>query len=173
MKTRDQIYGQEATSILRDITMYQALREGQLMRLYPGKQDKVKNLLAYLLRQGRICQSGDLYCAGQKQAENVDQGMLAAVWVLVDMIDQVEYHSAGDYPAKIIFFADGAVYEVIHAAPGKEALISHILSEVKEEPSKYIVLVDKLEQIEEFQIPNASGYCTVSPEGEVQYYQKE
>lgn len=173
MKTRDQIYGQEAASILRDISMYRALKEDQLLRLYPGKQDKVKNLLVYLVRQGRICQCGNLYCADQDQADNVDQGLLAAVWVLVDMIDRVEFHSVGDYPAKIIIFSDGEVYEIIHAAVGKEALLSHVLSEAKEEPSKYIILVDRLEQIAELQIPNASGYCTVSPEGEVQYYQKE
>lgn len=173
MKTRDQIYGQEAASILRDISMYRALKEGQLLRLYPGKQDKVTNLLAYLVRQGRVCLCGDLYCTDQNQADNVDQGLLAAVWVLVDMIDRVEFHSVGDYPAKIIIFSDGEVYEIVHAAVGKEALISRVLADVKDEPSKYIILVDRLEQIAELQIPNASGYCTVSPEGEVQYYQKE
>lgn len=34
MKTRQQIYGQEAASILRDVTMYRALKEEQLLRLY-------------------------------------------------------------------------------------------------------------------------------------------
>ena len=33
MKTREQIYGQEATSILRDITMYRALTEEQRFAL--------------------------------------------------------------------------------------------------------------------------------------------
>ena len=36
--------------------------------------------------------------------------------------------AACDFPAKLIFFADGEVYEVIHAASGKETLINHILS---------------------------------------------
>ena len=51
MKTREQIYGQEAASILRDITMYRALTEEQLLRLYPRKRDKVRNLLSYLTKQ--------------------------------------------------------------------------------------------------------------------------
>ena len=50
MKTREQIYGQEAASILRDVAMYKALTEEQLLRLYPQKESKVKNLLAYLVR---------------------------------------------------------------------------------------------------------------------------
>ena len=58
MKTREQIYGQEAASILRDVAMYKALTEEQLLRLYPQKESKVKNLLAYLVRQGRLHRSG-------------------------------------------------------------------------------------------------------------------
>ncbi len=173
MKTREQIYGQEAASILRDITMYRALTEEQLLRLYPGKRSKVQNLLSYLSKQGRIWHSGDLYCASPECAEDVDRGLLAAVWVLADFIDRVEFHSVGDFPAKVIFFADGEVYEVIHAAAGKEALINHILSTQAEEASSCLILVDSLEQIPELDIPNACGYCTVSPEGEVQYYQRE
>lgn len=173
MKTREQIYGQEATSILRDITMYRALTEEQLLRLYPGKRGKVQNLLSYLTKQGRIWHIDGLYCAAPECAGDVDKGLLAAIWVLVDFIDRVEFHSAGDFPAKLIFFADGEVYEVIHAANGKEALINHILSAPAEEASSYLILVDKPEQIPELEIPNVCGYCTVSPEGEVQYYQRE
>ena len=81
MKTREQIYGQEATSILRDISMYRVLTEEQLLRLYPGKRSKVQNLLSYLTKQGRIWHDGDLYYAAPECAEDVDKGMLAAVWV--------------------------------------------------------------------------------------------
>ena len=116
MKTRSDLYGQEAASLLRDISMYRALTEEQLLRLYPGKRDKVKNLLAYLVKQNRIWYGDGLYCAAPDGPENIDRGLLAAVWVLADFIDRVEYHSVGDYPAKIIFFADGQVYEIVHAA---------------------------------------------------------
>lgn len=34
MKTREQIYGQEAAGILRDVSMYRALTEMQLLKLY-------------------------------------------------------------------------------------------------------------------------------------------
>lgn len=173
MKTRAEIYGQEATSLLRDVTMYRVLSRAQIVGLYPGKQKKVENLLSYLVKQKRIYLNGDFYCATPECGEDIDSGLLAAVWVLIDFIDRVEYHSSGDYPTKIIFFADGDVYEIIHAAVGKEALINHILSAPGEEPSKFLILVDRIEQIEELQIPNVSGYCTVSPDGKVQYYQKE
>lgn len=173
MKTRDQIYAQEATSLLRDITMYQVLKKKQIIAMYPGKEKKVENLLAYLVKQGRIYRNGEYYLAQPDGGKNIDHGLMAAVWVLIDFIDRVEYHSSGDYPIKIIFFADGEIYEVIHVAIGKEALINHILSAPGEEQSKFLILVDKAEQIPELLTLNVAGYCTVSTEGTVQYYQKE
>jgi len=175
MKTRQQIYGQEAASILRDVSMYRALKEEQLLRLYPGKQDKVQKLLIHLVRQGRIFydKGRGLYRAGADEEAPIDRGLLAAIWVLVDFIDRVEYHSVCDFPGKVVFFADGEVYEIVYAAYGQEALINHALSNRQGEPPQYIILVDKLEQIMSLQIPNANGYCTVSDDGTVQYYQKE
>ena len=101
----------------------------------PG--EKVQNLLAYLVRQGRIWECEEYFCAAPECAEDIDRGLLATVWVLADFIDRVEYHSVGDFPAKIIFFADGEIYEIVRAAQGKETLVSHILSDPGEQPSKY------------------------------------
>jgi len=175
MKTRAQIYDREAAALLRDISMYHCLTEEQLLRLYPGKADKIKNLLTYFVHQKRIWkeETSPYYCAAPDSMDNMDRGLFAAVWVLADFIDQVEYHSVGDYPAKIIFFAGGEVYEIVHAVQGKEVLLSHVLADTGEQPSRYIVLVDDPAQIPELDIPNVNGYCTVSPTGEVQYYQKE
>ena len=173
MKTRADLYGQEAKGLLRDITMYRALTKEQVLRLYPGKREKMENLLSYLTKQNRIHYIDGLYCASPECAEKLDRGLLASVWVLADFIERVEYHSAGDYPAKIIFFADGEVYEIIHAEQGKEVLVSHVLSSSVEQPSRYLVLVDDPQQIGELQIPQVNGYCTVSLNGEVQYFQKE
>ena len=175
MKTRQQIYGQEAASILRDVSMYRTLTREQLLRLYPGKQDKVDKLLAHLVRQGRIFhdKAAGLYCAGEDAATDIDRGLLASVWVLVDLIGQVEYHPACDFPGKIMFFADGEVYEIVPIAAGQEAMVSQLLAGSPKDPPKYIVLVDRPEQIAGLLIPNVSGYCTVSDDGAVQYYQKE
>ena len=171
MKTREQIYGQEAAGILRDVSMYRALTEMQLLKLYPHKESKIRNLLSYLQKQGRIVQRGEYYRIPADAEESIDHGLSKAVWVLTDFMEQVEYHSISDYPAKIIFFADGEVYEIIYAEPGKEQLINQMLSTVKEVPPKYIVLIEQPEQIAEIHTPNTSGYCTVSSGGEVQYYQ--
>ena len=136
-------------------------------------QTAARTAANYLTKQNRIYYVDGLYCPAPECAEDVDCGLLAAVWVLVDFIDRVEYHSVAEYPAKIIFFADGEIYEIIHAAQGKDTLVSYVLSSAGDHPSRYLVLVDDPGQIEQLQIPHASGYCTVSPEGDVHYYQKE
>ena len=163
MKTREQIYGQEAAGILRDVSMYHALTETQLLKLYPHKESKIRNMV--------LC--GEYYRIPSEMEDSIDLGLSKAVWVLADFMEQVEYHSVSDYPAKIIFFADDEVYEIIYVEPGKEQLINQMLSTVKEVPPKYIILVEHPEQIAAIHTPNTGGYCTVSSSGEVQYYQIE
>lgn len=125
MKTRAELYGHEAVGLLRDITMYRVLEKEQLLRLYPGKRGKIENLLSYLTKQGRIFFVDGRYCASLDCAEQMDRGLLAAVWVLIDFIEQVEFHSVSDFPAKIIFFAEGEVYEIIYVEQGKETIAVH------------------------------------------------
>lgn len=114
MKTRAEIYSKEAADMLRNITTYHYMRHDQLLRLYPGKEEKIDNLLSFFLRQGRIFRDehSDLYHDGTEA--RADNEMLAALWVLVDFIDRVDYHSSTDFPVKLIFIADGELYEVIY-----------------------------------------------------------
>ena len=99
MKTRDQIYGQEAARLLRDVTMYRALTKPQLLALYPGKKEKIAALLNHLVRQGRIFYDSTNDCYHADAEMKQDAGMMAAVWVLIDFIEEVEFHSVSDYPA--------------------------------------------------------------------------
>ena len=173
MKTRDQIYGQEAARLLRDVTMYRALTKPQLLALYPGKKEKIAALLNHLVRQGRIFYDSTNDCYHADAEMKQDAGMMAAVWVLIDFIEEVEFHSVSDYPAKLLFFAGVEVYEVIYVPLNQEALINQLWVQKEEQPPRRIVLVDMPEQIPRIHIPGCSGYCTVSPAGSVTYFQKE
>ena len=85
MKTREQLYGKEAASLLRDISNYHCIRHEQIYRLYPDKDKAVMdNLLFYLTKQGRIFydQPADIFCDSPDL--EVDREMLAALWVLAD-----------------------------------------------------------------------------------------
>lgn len=90
MKTRAEIYGNEATDLLRIVTMYPGLCEHQLLCFHPGKEDTAKALLSHLERQGRIFQTdgGGYFLAGQ--TPKTDHALVRAVWVLLDFIRQVD-----------------------------------------------------------------------------------
>ena len=108
IKTRAELYGHEATELLRLISVYPGLSEQQLFRFYPGKEDKVRNLLTHLKRQTRVLQAdtGRYFLFGTIDF-TVDNGLIRAVWILLDFIDRVEYHSSSEFPVKITFFLAG------------------------------------------------------------------
>ena len=169
MKTRAQIYGKEAAGLLRDITMYPGLSDRQLRRFYPGQEGKIDTLLSRLARQGRIYYDAPQrrYFPSEEDAARLDAGLMLAAWVLLDFIDKTEYHSASDFPVKIVFFADGELYEIVHVPSGQEALVGHALSSKEDGAGRRIILVDCPEQIGRISIPHTSGYCTVDPDGTI------
>lgn len=173
IKTRAKLYGQEATELLRLVSIYPGLSELQLCRFYPGREDKIKNLLAHLQRQARIVQAntGRYFPAGTTNF-SLDNGLNRAVWILLDFIDRVEYHSSGEFPVKITFFLSGEIYEIVHAAAGQEVLISHILRQHGPYDGRRIVLADSHEQLHQLDFPGISGFCTVDLSGRVHYYKK-
>lgn len=180
MITREQIYGKEATEILRFITTYHCIDRKHLLRIYPDKERQVDNLLKYLLRQGRIYTSpntADIFFDNSECCSNpiaaMDREMLAALWVYADFADRAEYHSAGDFPVKILFFADATAFDIIYVPEGRETLINCASAQLDDE-SKRLVIVETVEQIDLLDIPNTAAYCLVNlHSGEIQYFTME
>ena len=175
LKTREQLYGNEASDLLRNITMYKTLTEDQVYRLYPGKEAVIRNLLTHLARQGRVYRNTEdrRFSASAECDAKIDAGLLAAVWVLIDFIDRAEYHFASDFPVKICFFADGELYEIVHVPYEQEMMLNHALAGHNETDARRIVLVDRPEQIGAIDIPNTTGFCSLEPDGSVCYYKLE
>ena len=174
MKTREQIYRQEAASLLRDISTYHCIMGKQWTRLYPGKEDKIERLLEYLVKQGRMFyyEYKDTYFLTRETEP--DREMLSALWVLSDFGDKCEYHSTDAYPSKIVFFADGETYEIVYVPADKIGLIMHAMKARKDDDcGKKILIVEDASLIDEIELENAI-FCTVDMEtGEVEYYKKE
>ena len=96
----------------------------QILGLYPQKDEQIKNLLSYLCKQKRLFLVDGFYSLTPKLPKDRDRGLEAAVTVLADFMEQVKYHAAGEYLVKIIFLADGEVYEILYVEPGKEAILN-------------------------------------------------
>lgn len=174
MKTRADIYGQEAAELLRLVSLYPGLSQSQLAGFFPEKDCTViGGLLSHLNRQGRIQESdnGGWFPYGSKPQSDI--GLCLSVWVLLDMMEKVEYHSPGDFPVKIVFFSDGELYEIVYVAVGQEALVSHAMKLEMRQEGRRIVLVEAAEQISLLDFPHISGFCTASRTGEISYYKKQ
>ena len=104
---------------------------------------------------------------------NAVKDLSRCVWVLLDFIDQVEYHTVGEFPAAILCFANGELYEIVPIPQGKETMICQLLRQPQKDAGKRIVVVDDAAQIELLNIPQVAGFCTVAEDGTVSYYKKE
>lgn len=174
MKTREQIYRQEAASLLRNVTTYHCAKGEQLKRLYPGKESKIEHLLNYLVKQGRIFYRIDKDTYYDLPDMETDLEMIAALWVLADFGDKCEYHSTDAYPSKIVFFADGETYEIVYVPKDKIGLVLHAMGMRKNNDSgRKILIVEDASQIDEIELEDVT-FCTVDMEtGNVEYYKKE
>src|SRR5699024_6683472 len=137
--------------------------------LQPGKEDTATSPLSYLERQGRIFQteSGGYFPAGQ--SAKIDRALVRAVWVLLDFIQRADYHAPADFPVKLVFFADGELYEVACFEDGQEALVCHALRGNKG-GSRRIVLVDSPAQVAKIDCPGICWFCPGEENGQTLYF---
>lgn len=174
MKNRAAIYQREAAEMLHNISLYPGLTEEQLCRFFPEKEATAKALLAHMLKEGRVFRDRNGRCYANQEAQNgADKDLSRCIWVLLDFIDQVEYHAVGEFPASILCFANGELYEIVPIPQGKETMICLLLRQPQKDAGKRIVVVDDAAQIELLDIPQAAGFCTVAEDGTVSYYKKE
>ena len=52
-------------------------------------------------------------------------------------------------------------------------LMNHALSAYKEDSPRHIAVVDDAGQIPLLDFPGIAAFCTVTPDGKVQYYRKQ
>ncbi|WP_456066850.1 DUF5697 family protein [Gemmiger sp.] len=174
LKNRATIYQREAAEMLHNISLYPGLIEEQLCRFFPEKEATAKTLLTHMLKEGRVfCDRNGRCYANQEVKSGTDTDLSRCVWVLLDFIDQVEYHTVGEFPAAILCFANGELYEIVPIPQGKETMICQLLHQPQKDAGKRIVVVDDVAQIELLDIPQAAGFCTVAEDGTVSYYKKE
>lgn len=145
----------------------------QILGLYPQKDEQIRNLLSYLCKQKRLFLVDGFYSLTPELPKDRDRGLEAAVTVLADFMEQVEYHAAGEYPVKIIFLAGGEVYEILYAEPGKEAILNLLLARPEQEPPVRLVILEDAAQVDLLAIPNVRAYCLLDGDGNIQYLQEE
>lgn len=151
--------------------MYPGILEEQLLRLHPNTTEQLINILRYLQKQNRIKKDMQLsYYPSGNILKSEREAIIRRIWVLLEFMPDVEYHSASDFPVAITFFLKGEEYQIIHASEESEAMVCAVIAHQKNIVSKKLVLVDAPEQIPHIIFPGIVGYCTATTDGKVQYY---
>ena len=173
MKTRDEIYNNgEAATLVKMITDYHALTYEQVLRSFPNKQDSIKVLIANLIKHGRFYYDSSRHLLCDKpDITDVDYGMIAAYWVLLDFEKALVFHISGEFPVKIHFFSKDEAYEIIHIPSGQEIMMNHILTQTKTDANR-LVIVESKEQVASMHFDNILAFCLVEDTGKVSYYRK-
>lgn len=174
MRTRKDLYGKEASMILRDVSTYHNILKEQLIRLYPKVNPETLEKILYHLQNNRRIyfnkENGIIY---DEFDPTTDREMLVCLWVLCDFIKDVEFHSSGDFPVNIIFFSNGKTYDITYVPSEKETLYENVLNGMPEHGKRLIILEDT-EQIDRINITDVTAYCTVDEDtGKVEYYKRE
>lgn len=174
MQHRDQQQESHLSEITRLLSMYHALSLPQFGQLYPELTDrKLQLLLGKLEKAGRLTFLPDRGLVLYSKDCVPDPSILAAFWVLLDFREDVTYHTASDFPVTLTFYTQSDAYDVIHIPEEKEILMNHALSAYKEDAPRRIAIVDHAGQIPLLNIPGTAAFCTVTPDGKVQYYRKQ
>ncbi|MBQ8910274.1 MAG: hypothetical protein IJY91_04475 [Oscillospiraceae bacterium] len=158
--------------LLAEISMYPGVLQQQLIRLHPEQPKKVKHILVYLEAQGRIkiSKRGKVYPINYQEAAG-QTPIAPAIWVLLDFLPKVTYHSCSIFPVAVVFFVRDQEYHIVCVPAGNEALVTTALMQQQNHSAKQILLIDTVEQIPKLNLPGVIGYCTVDATGCVQYYQ--
>ena len=125
-------------------------------------------------KQSLLHFKGRSLCWINQEIQNgADDTLSRCIWVLLDFIEQVEYHTAGEFPVEVLCFANGQLYEIVPIPRGKETMLCQLLRLPQKDAGKRLVVVDDAEQIDALDIPHTAGFCTVAADGTVSYYRKE
>ena len=155
MKTRAEIYGNEAADLLRTVTMYLASVNSSFFVFTLAKKIRQRPC-SPIWRSRAVFSNRERRLFPGRQPAKLDRTLVRAVWVLLDFIQRAEYHAPADFPVKLVFFADGELYEVACVEDGQEALVCHALRGNKGD-SRRIILVDSPAQIAKINCPGISG----------------
>ena len=173
MKTRSQLYADEK-EILNILSFYRVLLYEQIYKFLPNKSiQAVDGMLRRLKKGKRLYINEESRCVyySQDLMDKADTGILKSVWLLLEFFGKITYHTNSSYPADIFFITGTATFEIIQIKFGEETAVnSYFLGYNRKDDTKRIIIVDDVSQIPNILVPNTAGYCTVSHDGQINYF---
>lgn len=164
----------DLTTIIRLLSMYHALSLRQLQKFFPTlSEEKLSMLLHRLEKSGRLAFSEEWDMVLCSKEHTPDMAVTAAFWVLLDFLPEVIYHTVSEFPVALTFYTEADAYDVIYVPEEKEILINHALSVCPKDAPRRLVIVAKPTQMPQIHFPGITAFCTITENGQVQYYKKQ
>lgn len=173
MQHRNQQQESHLSEIIRLLSTYHALTLLQFEAFFPELTRQKLLLLKKLEKTGRLTLIPEKELVLYTENCVPNPSILSAFWVLLDFREDITYHTASDFPVTLTFYTQSDAYDVIHIPEEKEILMNHALSAYKEDSPRRIAVVDNAGQIPLLDFPGITAFCTVTPDGKVQYYRKQ
>ena len=159
------------------LSQYGALPKAQLVRMLKKPPGTAEKILKGLKRQMRAADVAGGYYMGLDPMCRPDQRMIAAVWVLMEFMDNVEpmAHYPAVYPSQIFFLKGNTGYEIVVLYEGEQGLLRLLQPQ---EDLKYVIVLPHIGMAEGLRLPKASClFATVGYQGadepEVKFYREE
>lgn len=162
--------------ILDFVDVYGMFRHEHLEKFFPESN----KIVSYLLKNGRLHKSLDGIYISTAPDACPDKCLVAALGVLVDVIEKVQSHARATAPAQISFVThSGDFYEIIYVGYGMEAMVSASYdtqlaakqrSEDYEDTAKRMVIVEDKSQMERLQLPGITRFALIQPDGSLSYF---
>ena len=160
--------------IVRLLSMYQTLTLSQLSRLFSElTKEKLLTLIHRLEKKGRLVYFSDQELIAYSRDCKSNPDIIAAFWIMLEFLPDIIYHTISEFPVSLTFYTQSDAYDVICVPEEKELLINHALSTCTKDAPKRLVIINRLEQIPLIRFPGIAAFCTVTNDGQVQYYRKQ
>lgn len=159
--------------VIHILSLYHRLKLCQLIRCFPSiSEDTMLSMLRRLGKQGRLCIRDSLVISLPENKPT--EGMEEVFDVLLDFFPEVSYHTPGEYPVTLTFFAKEEVYDVMWLPRGKELITIHAQSQQLQSSNgnHLLVVLANAEQLEmASKMKAVTAFCLVT-DGIVQYFKK-
>lgn len=153
------------------VSEYGALKAEQVRSYFSLEDAHMERTVQTLIKKGRLRydrQNGYIKTYSQ---DTYDEEFIRCFWVVIDLMNTVEFHGAGKYPLYIAMYADAKVYEIYCCKKGEELALEHAIKMLKEQvDGRVLIVIEDMEQIPKLNIENCT-FCMVSTGGEVKYFE--
>ena len=151
---------------------YGALEIVQLKKYFPYDDELFDRIIRSLEKKGRLVYEKKKKIVKAHNGIQVDEDQKKCFWIVIDLMDQIEFHCVGRFPLMLLISAKAYTYEVYYVKVGDELAMSHVINyERTENDKKEIIVIEEEFQMEKILVEDAI-FCLINNEGEVTYYER-